>query len=196
MNLIEVTSPAAATIPVRAFADHLRLGSGFADDGGQDALLEGYLRAAISAIEGRIGKVLLAREFSWELTRWFAPDRQGLPVAPVSEITQMTMITASGDESLVDAGAYHLRADMLRPEVVAGTLPVIPWNGTVRIGFVADFGPEWAHVPADLAQAVFLLAASNYEARAEGHGAKGTMPFGVLSLIERYKTVRLLGDIL
>lgn len=48
---------------MQALKDHLRLGSGFADDGMQDGLIEGYLRAAMAAIEGRIGKVLLARRF-------------------------------------------------------------------------------------------------------------------------------------
>ena len=51
MNLIELTTIPSAEIPVRAFADHLKLGSGFADDGSQDDLLEGYLRAAMAAIE-------------------------------------------------------------------------------------------------------------------------------------------------
>lgn len=196
MNLIERTTPASEAIPVRGFAEHLRLGSGFEDDGSQDALLEGYLRAAMSAIEGRIGKVLLARDFTWELTRWFASDRQGLPVAPIIELTSVTMVNVEGAETLVEPAAYRLRADLYRPEVVASTLPTIPHNGVARIAFRAGFGEAWDDVPADLGQAVYLLAASNYEARTADHGRSGTMPFGVLSLIERYKTVRLLGDVL
>ena len=196
MNLIELTTPFSAAIPVRDFADHLRLGSGFADDGSQDALLEGYLRAAIAAIEGRTGKVLLQKDYSWDLTRWYAPNRQGLPVGPVSAVSAVTLISRDGTETLADPADYTLRRDLFRPEIVASTLPSIPAGGLVRIDFTAGFGPAWSDVPADLAQAVFLLAASNYEARSEAHGAGGTMPFGVLALIERYKTVRLLGDLL
>lgn len=196
MNLIELTTPLSAAIPIGDFTDHLKLGSGFADDGSQDSLLEGYLRAAISAIEGRTGKVLLQKDYSWELTRWYAPGRQGLPVGPVSGVSAVTLVTAGGADTVVDPAAYTLRKDLFRPELSAGALPSIPTNGMVRIDFTAGFGPAWSDVPPDLAQAVFLLAASNYEARSEAHGAGGTMPFGVLALIERYKTVRLLGDLL
>ena len=51
MILTEVSAPEAAVVPVRAFAGHLALGSGFEDDGSQDAVLELYLRAAMAAIE-------------------------------------------------------------------------------------------------------------------------------------------------
>ena len=46
---------------------------------------------------------------------------------------------------------------------------------------------------ADLAQAVMLLAAHYYEYRDETALAEGCMPFGVASLIERYRIVRLYG---
>ena len=45
MILTEVSAPPVAALPVRAFAEHLRLGRGFADDGSLDAALELYLRA-------------------------------------------------------------------------------------------------------------------------------------------------------
>ena len=61
MILTEVSAPPAAAVPVRAFAEHLRLGTGFADDGSEDAVLELYLRAAMAAIEARLGRALLAR---------------------------------------------------------------------------------------------------------------------------------------
>ena len=196
MNLTELTTTPVAAMPVRAFADHLRLGTGFADEGAQDGVLEGYLRAAIAAVEGRTGKVLLARDFEWELTRWYAPDRQGLPVGPVSAVSAVTMIGADGAETAVAADRWRLRPDLYRPEIVARPLPTIPSGGWVRISFTAGFGAGWSEVPADLRQAVFMLAAENYEARAELHGRGATMPFSVLGLIERYRTVRLLGDVL
>lgn len=196
MNLTELTAPPPAAMPVRDFADHLRLGTGFADDGAEDALLEAYLRAAIAAIEARTGKMLLEREFSWDLTRWFAPDRQGLPVGPVSAVTAVTLIARDGSEQVADPSSFALRRDLFRPELVASVLPAIPYGGLARIRFRAGFGPGWTDVPADLAQAVMMLAAENYEARSDRHGAGSSMPFGVLALIERYKTVRLLGDVL
>ncbi len=65
MMLVEETTVPQAAIPVAQFKEHLRLGTGFSDDGLQDVVLEGFLRAAMAAIEGRIGKILIEREFSW-----------------------------------------------------------------------------------------------------------------------------------
>ena len=64
-------------------------------------------------------------------------------------------------------------------------------NGSVKIGFTAGFGPDWDDLPGDLGQAVLLLAAYYYEYRNETAVGEGYMPFGVSSLIERYRTVRL-----
>jgi uncharacterized phiE125 gp8 family phage protein len=56
----------------------------------------------------------------------------------------------------------------------------------------AGYAPDWAGLPADLGQAVLLLAAHYYEYRHETALGDGCMPFGVTSLIERYRTVRLM----
>ncbi|PCH74343.1 MAG: hypothetical protein COC12_04000, partial [Rhodobacteraceae bacterium] len=46
-------------------------------------------------------------------------------------------------------------------------------------------------LPADLGQAVLLLAAHYYEYRDETSLGDGCMPFGVSSLVQRYRAVRL-----
>ena len=81
--LSEVTEVAGAALPVQAMKDHLRLGTGFADDDVQDGLIETHLRAALAAIEGRIGKVLMTRQFLLVLADWRDPGDQALPLAPV-----------------------------------------------------------------------------------------------------------------
>ena len=194
MNLIETSSPPTAALPIDAFADHLRLGRGFADDGAQDTLLEALLRAALAAIEARTGKAILEHGYEWELSRWIGEDRQGLPVGPVGQITSVTMVEASGAETVVDAGEYRLHKDLYRPELRAARLPAIPQDGFVRIAFLAGFGPDWADVPADMQQAVLMLAASYYEHRDQAGDAGFSLPFSVLSLIDKYRTVRVLGD--
>ncbi|PPB81299.1 putative phiE125 gp8 family phage protein [Albidovulum inexpectatum] len=194
MMLSEVAPVAQSALPVAAFRDHLRLGSGFADDGVQDALAESYLRAAIAAIEARTGKALIEREFVLELERWRWPDVQALPVAPAVSVRSVTMLDREGVASLVDPSAYRLVRDVQRSRIVAvgSLLPVVPDGGRVEIVFSAGFGPGWADVPADLAQAVFLLAAAYHENRHETGTVRG-LPAGVLALIERWRTVRVLG---
>ncbi|NNU81906.1 hypothetical protein HMH01_15825 [Halovulum dunhuangense] len=196
MNLRELSAPETAALPVADLAAHLRLGSGFADDGAEDAALAFCLRAAMAAIEGRIGKALLERDCEWEVAHWFSEERQGLPVGPVSAVSELALVDRAGGVEVVEPGRYRLHRDIYRPELRGDPLPRIPLGGRARLRFLAGFGPHWSDLPADLAQAVMLLAAENHEARAAGYGAPATMSFGVLALIERYRTVRLLGDLL
>jgi len=195
MMLTEQTGVPQAALPVQEFKDHLRLGTGFADDGVQDVLAEGYLRAAMAAVEGRIGKILIARDFLLSLNAWRDDEAQAFPVAPVGAISVVNVLDRDGVAALIDPSRYILQRDMHRPKIVASgmLLPSIPTGGTVEIAFTAGFGPAWADVPVDLAQAVFLLAAQFHENRHETGDRAAALPFGVMALIERWRTVRVLG---
>lgn len=195
MILTEVSAPPAAAVPVRAFAEHLRLGTGFADDGSLDAVLELYLRSAMAAIEARIGRALLARPFTLTVTRWRDDGSQGLPIAPVRSLDAIAAVDADGEAEPIDLDAFVLLRDA-RPRLVGRSgraLPRVPAAGHVEIRFTAGFGDAWGAVPADLRQAVFLLAAHYYDNRSETEAAPGTMPFGVLVLLESYRAARLGG---
>lgn len=195
MMLVEQTSAPSAAMPIADFRDHLRLGTGFADEGAEDSLLETFLRAAIAAVEAWTGKVLFEREFSLSVVAWRDPRAQTLPVAPVTEIGSLRIVDCLDWETVVDSSKYRLQQDTHRPALVAkgGRLPTIPPQGSVTIDFTAGFGPNWADVPADLAQAVMLLAAYYYEYRHETRVGGAVMPYGVSSLVDRWRNVRLLG---
>lgn len=195
MMLIEETAVPLAALPVTEFKAHLRLGTGFSDDDVQDAVLESFLRAAIAAIEARTGKILIERVFSWEVACWRSPHAQALPVAPISAIVNIVLRDMSGGETTVDPGGYRLEPDMHRPMLkpMGTLLPGVPTAGAAIVRFEAGFGPLWGDLPADLGQAVLLLAAHFYENRHDTAQGHGTLPFGVTSLIERYRTVRLMG---
>ncbi|MGK7652583.1 head-tail connector protein [Roseovarius sp. B08] len=195
MMLIEETAVPLAALPVDELKAHLRLGSGFSEGDVQDVVLESYLRAAISAIEARTGKILIERDFSWSLTRWRDACGQVLPVAPISAITALRLRDRAEEPELIDPAHYRLEADAQRPVLrpIAGRLPTIPYGGVAEIGFAAGYAPDWAGLPSDLGHAVTLLAAHYYENRNETGARDQVMPFGVHSLIERYRTVRIFG---
>lgn len=196
MMLVELGTIAAADLPIAEFGAHLRLGTGFADDGSEDAVLEAYLRAAMAAIEARTGKALMTRRFSWQLTGWRDARAQVLPVAPVSAITALRIVDAAGVASTVAAGDYGLQKDAQCPRLIVpggGRLPPVPEGGSAEVEFDAGFGPVWADLPVDLAQAVFLLAAHYFDNRSGAGGREELLPFGVLALIEAYRNVRVLG---
>ncbi len=195
MLLMEETAVPDAALPLAEFKAHLRLGTGFADDDIQDPVLEGFLRAALAAIEGRTGKALIEREFSWVLHDWQDPAGQPLPVAPVSAVLSLVLRDRADEEEVIGPALYRLERDAHRPVLrpAGHGLPMVPTGGVAEIVFRAGYGAGWGDLPADLGQAVLLLAAHYYEHRSETALREGCMPFGVASLIERYRKVRLLG---
>ncbi|APX11155.1 head-tail connector protein [Tateyamaria omphalii] len=197
MMLNEVTTVPDGALPVEEFKAHLRLGSGFGNDSVQDAVLISFLRAAVTAIEARTGKVLIARDFVLSVTSLAAWDAVALPVAPVVAVHSVALVDRAGVETPVPGDAHWLERDMHRPRVrsVGVSLPTIPAAGALTVSFSAGYSAVWSEVPADLAQAVMLLAAHYYEFRNETSLSEGCMPFGVTSLIERYKPIRLGGGV-
>lgn len=195
MRLDEMGAVPDAALPVAAFRDHLRLGTGFGTEGLQDGLLAAHLRAAIAVIEGRIGKVLLARRFRLVLGAWRGDGAQALPVAPVAALVEVALVDGAGARVVLPAGGFRLVADAHRPKLAArsGALPAVPAGGSVEVIFDAGFGADWAAVPPDLSQAVMLLGAEFYEARIDDGSRGAGLPLVVQSLIERWRNVRVLG---
>jgi uncharacterized phiE125 gp8 family phage protein len=195
MILIEQTIVPVGALPVQEMKNHLRLGTGFADDGTQDQLVESYLRAALAVIEGRISKVLIARQFLWKLECWRWAGEQALPVSPVTGIVELRLVDAAGGVMVVAASRYRLVQDTHRPKIAAvgATLPVVPTGGRAELVFEAGFGADWTAVPKDLLQAWMLLCADFYERRHDLDGRATGLPFAVQALIERWRTVRVLG---
>ncbi|MFT3689373.1 head-tail connector protein [Paenirhodobacter sp.] len=194
MMLREISVVPNSALPLDEFASHMRLGTGFSGAGGEDAALIAYLRAALAAIEGRTAKVLLSRDFTLSLAYWRG-SVQPLAVAPVSAVTEVRIVGADGTVTTVEPERYRLVRDLARPRLEGrgGMLPVLPEGATAEIDLTAGFGPEWSNLPVDLQQAVFLLATQYFELRHDGAAEISAMPFGVMALIERWRTVRVLG---
>lgn len=189
MFLVEREGVADAVLPIPEFRAHLHLGTGFSDDAVQDGVLERCLRAALAEIEAATGKAVFRRVFDWSLTAWRDPGRQVLPRAPVVGIEELALVDRLGARAVTDPARYLLDRDTHRPSVVASgfILPQIPVGGRVEIAFEAGYGAAWDEVPADLRQAVLLLATAHYEDRSGG----GDMPARVEEILRPYRNLRL-----
>lgn len=192
MMMVELTAIPSAAFPVAVLAAHLRLAQGFADDASQDAALEHYLRASCAAIEARIGKVLFARRFLLTVLEWQSTASHPFPLAPVREILAVRTLTRDGTQATVDPGNYRLQPDAHRPLLVAtgAQLAQPAQAGSVEVEFDAGFGAEWGDIPADLQQAVIMLAASYWGQ--ESDPTQG-VPQAVAVLLEPYRPIRLRG---
>jgi uncharacterized phiE125 gp8 family phage protein len=195
MMLIEETAPAAEALPVAALRGHLRLASGFdgPDDAAEMAALTGFLRAAVATIEARTGKVLLKRRFRMQLDDWRDRLGQSLPLAPVHAVETIEIDDGAGIVTVLAPEGWRLVPDGQRPVILPTgvILPHVPRRGSVTVTFVAGFADIWDSVPADLAQAVILLAARYYDDRSQD-GLRQALPFGVSALIEKWRAVRTL----
>lgn len=191
-----------AALPLAAFRAHLRLPEGVPSgphEAAEEAALERALRAAIAAIEARSGKALIARTFELQLTRWRDAQAQLLPVAPVAQIDTVVLRDAEGVAEPVDPERWRLEPDLHRPALVASAmlLPQIPRGSRAEIVFQAGFGAGWDDLPADLAQAVMMLAAQYWEERHAGAshaaGPGAAVPFGLAALVDRWRVPRGFG---
>jgi uncharacterized phiE125 gp8 family phage protein len=193
MYVMDETELPVSALPMAEFRAHLRLGTGFGEDSLQDAVLEGFLRAALAAVEGRCGKVLIARVVTWRMREWRNQQSEGLPLAPVTSVEAIRLLDAAGMASEVAVSAYRLEMDAHRPKIVAtgACLPAPATGGQVEIVASVGFASQWSGVPADLQQAVMMLAAHYYEYRNDTALSGGCMPFGVTSLIARYRPMRI-----
>lgn len=191
MILHELTPLPDSNLPLAAFKAHLRLGTGFGEEALQDAVLLAFLRASLAAIEARTNKALLTRDYEWRLNEW--PRVVELPVAPVSNVSQVALVDQTGAETEVPVAAYALAPDAHAPRLTprAAVWPMMPSGGGAVIRFTAGMAATWDALPADLAQAVMLLAAHYYEYRDDTSLHAGCMPFGVASLLDRHRMPRL-----
>ena len=193
--LVEQSPVPASVLPLDAFRDHLKLGTGFSAAAVQDGLLEANLRAALAVVENRTGKAVLIRAFQWTVQAWRDLSFQVLPVAPVVTIDGFQIVDRSGTVSVVDAGDFALQVDAHRPALKSKgfCLPTIPVGGSAEIAFTAGYGADWDGVPADLAQAVLGIAAHFYENRS-AHGVGETeVPAHLMSLLGPYRNLRMFG---
>lgn len=190
MTLSDLSPPVETPVSIADLASHLRLSSGFADDGSEDAILDIYIRAAATAIERRTSLTLIERQVVWRLAERPCKPVQA-PTGPVSQILSASLINSAGDVATLDVSGIGLQQGAHPPRIDLTQLPT-PGDGShLQIGLGAGYGPSPSDIPSDLRQAVLLLAAHYYEHRTQSEGDVGPMPYGVTALIEPHRPVRL-----
>ena len=193
MLLNEITPAAVNPVPLRELAAHLRLATGFTDDGSEDALLELYLRNATAVVEARTAKALIARSYLLKVASWNRSGHLRMPIGPVTAIERFELIRP-GSVITLTAGEWELEPGTSRQRLTGPggiALRCLPHGALAEIAFTAGFGSNWNDVPDDLRQAVLLTATHFYENRAGDAAVDGGLPFGVAQILERYQPVRL-----
>jgi len=193
MTLKEETAIPDASMPAEKLRDFLRLGSGFSTEDLQAPLLIGFLRAATVAIEARISRALIARQFSYRILEWSELEMLALPMSPVNEVISVEAVDETGVSTEIPSASYWLKSDGDEGWLCSavGGFPPVPVHGFIKVTFGAGFSNDFDGLPADLSQAVLMLAAHYYDHRSDTGLSEGCMPFGVSSLLQRYRTPRI-----
>jgi uncharacterized phiE125 gp8 family phage protein len=188
MSLLQVTQPVAAPISLHELKAQCRV---VGND--EDAVLAGYVRAAVDYVESSTGLRLITQTWAWS-TDWLPVRWNGylrLPLAPVQSISEISYLNTSGLPTVLSPAIYAFRGERitLAPEA---TWPSI-WHGldVITVTFIVGFGPDHNYVPESIRQAITMLAAywfAQREAAAIADaGPVSHVPFGVRELLEPYR---------
>jgi len=186
MSLTLLSPAAGEPITLSELKDHLHI-----THNDEDVAINGYLVAAVRAIEARAGVAMLAQ--SWRLTLDEVPEETVfLPRSPAVSIQAVTIIDNDGVPQPVALETYEFAAG------APGRLrraALWPRPGVAVAGVAIDFTAGYADaasVPGPLKQAVRILAAYFYEAReAASETRLYAVPQTVDALTAPYRQVRL-----
>lgn len=171
-----------------------------------DALIDGFVRAATQRLEGPnglLGRAVTPSRWEWTLPVFPAGYRAlVLPLPPTISVDSIAYIGTDGASAAFDAGLYRVsglqdatRGAMITP-IATGSWPQVtsePWSDRVTIEFTAGFGG--ASSPAEEAEieplrlAVKMWVAEWYDNRS--NAVVGTtaaeMPTAAMALIAPYR---------
>jgi uncharacterized phiE125 gp8 family phage protein len=127
----------------------------------EDALLDAQIRAALGLCEAFCGCLVLAREAAQILPA--RPDWQRLAARPVGAILGVEGIPAEGAAFMLPVDAYAIDIDAAGDGMVRVIAPGAA--GRVRVQYRAGLAPDWAALPAPIAQGIVRLAVHLFSSR-------------------------------
>lgn len=176
-----ITPPVLAPAALGELKDWLAITTG-----GEDAALEGLLRAAIELCEAFTGRMPLEAECEEVLpagTAW-----QALQTRPVQAVTGVEGIPAEGARFALPAEDYMIDLDAEG----GGHVRVVRQGaaGRIAVRFVAGLAADWASLPDGLRHGIVRLAADGYRRRDDG-SAGPLPPVAVVALWRPWRRMRL-----
>lgn len=185
-------APAALPVSTAEIRAQVR-NQGFTDD---DAVLEGFIRAAtrrLDGYDGILGRCLMTQTWESRFCDWDTVLR--LPFPDVTRVV-VTYLDAQGAEQTVDAGDYELVEMSMGVSVIFKdrfSAPAVSDDTRYPIALTYDAGYGNAgDVPDPIKIAIMMLAAHFYEHRAAvGDGSLSEVPMGVSMLVAPYRRIGL-----
>lgn len=196
MRALAPVRSAEPASPILSIADakaHLRITSS-----DEDALLEAYVSAAQSYLDGCagvLGQALITQEWEQSFDGFPAGDRFRLPLGPLHQVDEISYFDAAGEVQTFTA--FYGVTDAIGPMVVlnGNSWPVTAARpDAVTVKWTCGFGDEGVDIPTPLIQAAKLLIGEWHLNRANsttgsGFASVAELPFAVRTLIAPYRRV-------
>ena len=183
MPLTLTAPPARPPVTLAEIKAHLKI-----DGAEEDGLLAHLVAAATRRIEFECALAMIDQQWSLLRDCWPRAGVLEIPIHPVRRVDSVKILTESG---LVTAAPESYEVDTAsrpaRIRALAGFPPPAKRMNVVEVALSCGFGDDPAAVPADLRQAVMLLAAHWHECR-EG---REDIPPAVRALIAPWRRVAL-----
>lgn len=186
------TGPATEPVSLEETKSFLRI-----DDDDNDIMVSSLITAARIYIETTIGKSLLTQNWSYFLDKWPNSGTIYLPLSPVQSIDQIKIHGITGTEETLNETEYQTDIYSANPRIKLTGTHNLAVNGQsinkIEVMFTAGFGLTAEEVPADLKQALLMLAAHWFENREPiGFGAKiSELPTTIQSILANHKKYRI-----
>lgn len=171
MSLVLVTAPTSLPVTLAEVKAGARLDSDVETD---DALIAGYVRSAVSQIDGRdggIGLALLTQTWDYKIDCFPLRGRYDeirLPLAPVQSVTSITYVDLAGASQTLATSRYQL-AGVGDAEARIVTAYGYDWPDTrdqpeaVTVRFVAGYGDTHNDVPEQIRHALMAMVRDQFD---------------------------------
>ena len=186
------TGPASEPVSLADTKSFLRIDG--ADD---DILVSSLITAARIYIETTTAKILLLQNWSLFKDKWPSSGVLHLPLSPVQSIDEVRLYNLDESHSVLDVSEYAKDLISTQPRIKLlsqhlSQSPSAPLNH-IEVQFTAGFGAAESDVPADLRQALLMLAAHWYEQREPvGFGSSfNEIPLSISAVLEKYKAFKV-----
>jgi uncharacterized phiE125 gp8 family phage protein len=190
MTPTPLQGPAIEPVPLADMKAYLRLSG---DD--EDALLSRLIAAARLAVESASGCELIAQTWRLSLDRWPRSGVVRLPLKPVLGCLAVRVFADATTSETLDPADYQLDARSSPARLALSRAPPQPGRAAsgIEIDIEAGFGAAAADVPANLRQAVALIAARWFERRGDDPAAgEPPLPPEAVALIAPFRAPRLI----
>jgi uncharacterized phiE125 gp8 family phage protein len=185
---IFISGPAVEPITLEAMKAYLRVD---VDDGSQDDLIAGLIKAARLMVEAASRRILIEQHWRVVLDRWPIGGTILLPLTPLIAVDGITVTDASGNVTDVPASVFETDtlSDPPRIAFAGAPEPGKPKHG-ISIALRAGFGAAPEAVPATLKLAIRILVTHWFENRGDVIGEQ-ILPPEAVALVAPFQRMRL-----